>query len=72
MPIRPYLAGRAVTPETLAVMNAAFEDACKTLNLAAEHPVRAMVAQIVIYLVQEGKTEARQIASEVVKEMRRS
>src|SRR5215475_9320445 len=41
MPIRPYLAGRTFVPETVSLMNAAFAEACQTLNINADDPSRA-------------------------------
>lgn len=70
MPIRPYLGGRAFAPQVIAVMSAAFEDACKTLGIGVDNPTRAMVAQVVISLVEDGKTDADQLAAAAVQEMR--
>ena len=56
MPIRPYLAGRTFAPETIAIMSAAFEEACKALNLDANNPLRAKVAQTIISL--EGASDS--------------
>lgn len=70
MPIRPYLAGRTFAPETVAVMNAAFAEACQMLNISADNPSRAMVAHTIISLVEGDKTDADQLAAAAVKEFR--
>ena len=70
MPITPYLAGRSFAPETVSVMGAAFEEACKTLHIGAGNPSRAMVARTIIALVEEGATDADRLAAAAVEEMR--
>src|SRR5262245_53385900 len=69
MPIRPYLAGRTFAPETIAVMSAALEEACASLNIGADNPSRAMVAQTIIGLVEEGQTDADRLAAVAITEM---
>jgi hypothetical protein len=56
MPIRPYLAGREFAPETIAEMGVAFEEACNALDIDRNNPSRAMVAQIIISLVENRAT----------------
>src|SRR5262249_13772359 len=58
LPIRPYLSGRRFAPETIAAMNAAFAEACKTLNINAETPSQSMRAQVIISLVEHGTADA--------------
>jgi hypothetical protein len=70
MPIRSYLNGRAFAPETIAVMGAAFEDACRMLNIAVDNPLRVMVAQTIISLVENGATDADQLAPVAVAEIK--
>jgi hypothetical protein len=70
MPIRPYLAGRTFAPEIIVAMSTAFEEACKALNVGADSPTRAMVARMIILLVEEGHTRADQLAAAAIKEMR--
>lgn len=70
MPIQPYLAGRMYPAQIVALMNAAFVEACQTLNLSADNPSRAMVAQVIISLVDEGKTGVDQLAIAAVNEFR--
>jgi hypothetical protein len=70
MPIRPYLAGREFAPETIAIMNAAFLEACGRLKIGADNPTRVMVAQTIISLVEDGKTDADGLVAAAVKEMR--
>jgi hypothetical protein len=70
MPIRPYLRGRTFAPETISVMSAALEEACKALGYVSGHPSRAMVATTIIALVEDGRTGADQLAAAAVKEMR--
>jgi hypothetical protein len=70
MPIRPYLAGRTFAPEIISAISAALEEACKSLNIEIDSASRAMVAQTIILLVEEGVTSADQFTTVVVKEMR--
>jgi len=70
--IRPYLTGRTFAPEIIAVLNAAFSEARRTLNLTADNPARALVAQTIIVLVERGTTDADQLAAAAVKEFRGS
>lgn len=70
MPIRPYLSGRTFAPETIAAMNAAFSEACKTLNINSDNPSRAMLAQMIISLVEHGTTDADQLTGAAVTEFR--
>ncbi len=44
MPIRPDLAERTFAAETVVVMSAALEEACKKPAIAFDNPSRAMVA----------------------------
>ena len=52
MPIRPYLQGQAFDPDTVRVMGAAFENACKELGIVDKHDaVTRIVARTVIDLL---------------------
>ena len=51
-------------------MSAALDEACKALNLGPDNLTRAIVAQTIIALVEEGQTATNQLAAAVVKEMR--
>jgi hypothetical protein len=50
----PFLAGRTFEPEQIAVMSAAFTDACKALSLDADNALMPLVAQHVMGLGQRG------------------
>jgi hypothetical protein len=70
MPIKSYLKGRRFAPETVSVMGAAFEQACRTLNVGVDNPLRVMVAQTIIGLVEEGATDADQLAPAAIAEIK--
>jgi hypothetical protein len=55
IPIRPFLAGQAFDPETIAKMSAAFESVCEALSLkVVDDAATRLVAQKIIELVQRG------------------
>jgi hypothetical protein len=70
MPIRPYLKERTFAPETIAVMGAAFEEACRALNVGIDNPLRVMVAQTIISLVEVGETDSDRLASVAIAEIK--
>jgi len=72
MPITPYLNGRTFAPETLKLMGAAFEDACRMLKIDAESPMRVMVAQTIISLVEAGATAADRLVPTAIAEIKGS
>ena len=51
-------------------MSVAFEEACKALGIDANNASRAMVAQTIIALVENGQTGPDQLTATAVKEMR--
>jgi hypothetical protein len=55
MPIRPYLGGRTFDPETIAVMSAALEEACRVLQVG-DVQSRKRVANTIIALADNEKT----------------
>jgi hypothetical protein len=70
MPIRPFLAGRAFEPETVAVMSAALERACREMRLRdIDDIVTKEVAQKIIELVDRGVIGADALSSQAVKEL---
>ena len=55
MPIRPYLAGQAFDPETIAKMSAALEEVCEALSLKmVDDAATRLVAEKIIELAQRG------------------
>lgn len=55
MPIRPFLAGQAFTPETISEMSLALEGVCETLGLRMkDDPATRLVAAKIIELTQQG------------------
>src|SRR5215813_3287631 len=72
MPITPYLNGRTFAPETLKLMGAAFEDACRTLKIDGDSPMRVMVAQTIISLVEAGATAADRLVPMAIAEIKGS
>jgi hypothetical protein len=70
MSIKQYLAGRQFAPETVFVMSAALAEACMELGFDANRPSRALVAQTIIAIVEQGETDADQLAVAVIEAMR--
>ena len=69
MPIIPFLR-KSFAPEGVAVMNAAFDAACRSLGLTDEDELqRAAVARKVIEVAQTGERDPDQLAARVVKEL---
>jgi hypothetical protein len=55
MPITPFLSGQSFDPETVAVMGAAFTEACKTLGLTdRDDQMTRLVAKHIIGLALGG------------------
>ena len=69
MPIRPYLAGRTFPAETIAVMDAALDEVCRTLKIGLDLGSRKMVARRIVALVDEGKTESDRISAVLINEL---
>jgi hypothetical protein len=71
MQIIPFLRGRAFDPEALAVMNAAFQAVCRSLELTgADDLRREAVALKVIELARIGDRDPDQLAARVLDELR--
>ena len=71
MPIRPYLHGQAFDPDTVRVMGAAFENACKELGIVGKHDaVTRIVARTVIDMAQRGFRDADSLTTAVMEEFR--
>lgn len=69
MPIRAFLHGKSFDHETISAMSAALEEACRALKVGPGSPTRAMVAQVIILLAEEGRIDRAQLAAAAVKEM---
>ena len=69
VPIRAFLHGKSFDPETISAMSSALEEACQALHIPADSPSRAMVARMIILVVEEGATPMDQLAAAVIKEM---
>ena len=71
MPIRPFLAGQAFDPETIAIMSAALESACKALGLKlGDDPATRLVAEKIIELAQRGVRDAERLSALTLKELK--
>ncbi len=71
MPIRPYLQGQAFDPDTVRVMGAAFEKACKQLGIIDRHDaVTKIVARTVIEMAQRGFRDEDSLTAAVMQEFR--
>ena len=67
MPIRAFLAGKSFDPETLAILNEAFQGACADLGVPDKAPhSREHVAKTVMKLA-DGQRDPRLIREAVVK-----
>jgi hypothetical protein len=56
------LQNRAFQPETIEVMSAAFENACRTLGLAERtDPLRNLVAEKIIECAQTGQRDVNRL-----------
>jgi hypothetical protein len=66
MPIRAFLAGKSFDPETLAVLNAAFEGACADLAVTNKAPSsRELLAREILRLA-DGQPDPQIIRKAVV------
>jgi hypothetical protein len=73
MPIGPYLRGQAFDPESIRVMSAAFENACKQLGILDKHDaVTRIVARTVIDMAQRGYRDEESLTDAVMQEFRPS
>jgi hypothetical protein len=73
MPIRPFLAGRAFDPETIAEMSRALEATCDALRLTMVDDVATRaVAQRIVELAQRGVRGADELHSLALQEFKNS
>jgi hypothetical protein len=71
MPIRPYLQGQAFDPDTIRVMGAALENACRELGIVNKHDaVTKIVARTVIDMAQRGFCDEESLTTAVMQEFR--
>lgn len=64
--MRPFLAGKSFDPETLAILNAAFEGVCTDLDVRANaHHSREIVARTVLEL-SEGQRDPEALCAGVI------
>ena len=70
MPIRPYLAGRTFSPETITLMSATLDEVCRVLHIGGDIRSRKMAAHTIVALVEGGKTDADQLVAAAIDEMR--
>jgi hypothetical protein len=69
MPIRPYLQGQAFDPESIRVMSAAFENACRQLGILDRHDALSkIVARTVIDMAQRGFRDEESLTDAVMQE----
>jgi len=70
MPIRPFLAGRAFEPETIAEMALALDRACAAMGLrVTDDMATELVAEKIIELVERGVVGADKLYSLAIKEL---
>jgi hypothetical protein len=73
MPIRPFLDGKSFDPETLAILNEAFQGACADLGVTDQTPhSREYVAKLVLRIAdgQRDPKLIREAAVAILKERR--
>lgn len=71
MPLIRLLQHSAFEPEMIAVMSAAFEQACRELGLAAtEDPLREIVARKIIECAQTGERNQERLCDCALKALR--
>jgi hypothetical protein len=69
MPIRPYLQGQAFDPESIGVMSAAFENACRQLGILDRHDALSkIIARTVIDMAQRGFRDEESLTDAVMQE----
>lgn len=69
MPITPFLAGQAFTPEAIQVMSYAFTRACERLGLHSQSDqVTELVAEKVIWLAQSGISDRQALLQRTLEE----
>jgi hypothetical protein len=67
MPIREYLAGKSFDPEMLAILNEAFQGACRDLGVTEQTPQsRANVAKAILQFA-DGQHDPRLIRAAAVR-----
>jgi hypothetical protein len=70
VPIRTFLGNQAFDPEAIQIMNAAFEDACRALQLADRHdPITEVVAKRIIEIAGRGERDPARLRSLTLKEL---
>ena len=71
MPIRPLLRDEHFTPEDIAVLTAAFEDALRDLRLVnRQDPAVTLVAKRIIELARQGEHDPEVLRDAVLKSFR--
>lgn len=71
MPIRPYLAGQAFSPELITEMSAALEAVCKALHLDQVDDRRTrLVASTIIQAAQRGIRDSAGLIAATLKEFK--
>ena len=70
MSIRPYLKGAVFDPSAIDTMAIAFEDTCKSLQIAPDAQiVREIIAKQVIELARRGECDPKKLQTEAIKAM---
>jgi hypothetical protein len=72
MPIRPYLAGQAFDPETIAKMSAALEKVCEALSLKmVDDAATRLVAEKIIELAHRGVRDVTTLQAMTLEQLKR-
>jgi hypothetical protein len=71
MPIRPFLSGQALDPETIDKMSAALQSVCDTLSLKmVDDAATRLVARKIIELTRRGVRDAAALRTMTLKEFK--
>jgi hypothetical protein len=72
MPIRPFLAGQAFDPETIAEMSAALASVCEALSLKLiDDGATRLVAEKIIELAQRGVKDVATLSAMTLEQFKR-
>ena len=72
MPIRPFLAGQAFGPETIAEMSAALERVCEALSVKLiDDGATRLVAEKIIELAQRGVKDVATLSAMTLEQFMR-
>ena len=69
MAIYRLLKSASFSPETIACMTAAYEDALRVLRVDRQHPITELVAKKIILVTQLGESDPKRIRARALEEL---